>query len=220
MATKKFLGSIAAKAILTQGKAWADGALADAKTYADGEIAKVIGGAPENLDTLKEIADILSNDESTKLGLVQQMAQKANKSTTLAGYGITDAKIVGGVITLGGNTITPLTQHQSLDAYAKTADVNASIAGKADKGTTLAAYGITDAKIAGGVITLGDNTITPITSHQSLAAYAKTADMNSALNLKANKSDVDTTLAAKVNEADLVEFTQAEINAIIAEVVG
>lgn len=29
--------------------------------------------------------------------------------TTLAGYGITDAKIVGGVITLGANTITPIT---------------------------------------------------------------------------------------------------------------
>jgi hypothetical protein len=31
--------------------------------------------------------------------------------TTLAGYGITDANIVGGVITLGNNTITPLTSH-------------------------------------------------------------------------------------------------------------
>jgi hypothetical protein len=34
--------------------------------------------------------------------------------TTLAGYGITDANISGGVITLGANSITPLTQHQSL----------------------------------------------------------------------------------------------------------
>lgn len=36
--------------------------------------------------------------------------------------------------------------------------------------TTLAAYGITDAKIAGGVITLGGATITPLTSASSLAA--------------------------------------------------
>lgn len=42
---------------------------------------------------------------------------KADKATTLAGYGITDAKIANGVITLGGNTITPLTSHQSLDDY-------------------------------------------------------------------------------------------------------
>ena len=37
--------------------------------------------------------------------------------TTIAGYGITDAKIANGVITLGSNTITPLTAHQSLDGY-------------------------------------------------------------------------------------------------------
>ena len=34
--------------------------------------------------------------------------------TTLSGYGITDAKIANGVITLGSNTITPLTSHQSI----------------------------------------------------------------------------------------------------------
>lgn len=43
--------------------------------------------------------------------------------TTLSGYGITDAKIANGVITLGSNTITPLTEHQD-------------IAGKQDKITS------------------------------------------------------------------------------------
>lgn len=36
--------------------------------------------------------------------------------TTLSGYGITDAKIDSGVITLGSNTITPLTSASTLDA--------------------------------------------------------------------------------------------------------
>ena len=36
--------------------------------------------------------------------------------TTLSGYGITDAKIANGVITLGSNTITPLTASSTLDA--------------------------------------------------------------------------------------------------------
>ena len=45
-----------------------------------------------------------------------------NKPTTLSGYGITDAKIANGVITLGSNTITPLTSHQTVS----------------NKGTTLA----------------------------------------------------------------------------------
>ena len=34
--------------------------------------------------------------------------------TTLSGYGITDAKIANGVITLGSNTIIPLTEHQDI----------------------------------------------------------------------------------------------------------
>lgn len=36
--------------------------------------------------------------------------------TTLAGYGITDAKIASGTITLGSNTITPLTSSSTLDS--------------------------------------------------------------------------------------------------------
>ena len=36
--------------------------------------------------------------------------------TTISGYGITDAKIASGVITLGSNTITPLTASSTLDA--------------------------------------------------------------------------------------------------------
>lgn len=62
----------------------------------------------------------------------------------------------------GGTAVdlgTYLTKHQD-------------ISGKADKATTLTGYGIADAKIENGVITLGKNTITPLTSHQSLAAYA------------------------------------------------
>lgn len=42
---------------------------------------------------------------------------KQDKKTTLDGYGITDAKIENGTITLGSNTITPLTEHQDLSSY-------------------------------------------------------------------------------------------------------
>jgi hypothetical protein len=40
----------------------------------------------------------------------------SSKPTTIEGYGITDAKIASGVITLGSNTITPLVSHQSIYA--------------------------------------------------------------------------------------------------------
>lgn len=46
---------------------------------------------------------------------------------TLSGYGITDAKISNGVITLGANTITPLTNHQSLANYYTKSEVNSQI---------------------------------------------------------------------------------------------
>lgn len=49
----------------------------------------------------------------------------SDKPTTLSGYGITDAKIANGVITLGSNSITPLTAHQDISGKAdKTATVS------------------------------------------------------------------------------------------------
>ena len=48
--------------------------------------------------------------------------------TTISGYGITDAKIDSGVITLGSNTITPLTSSDIGDAAAKNVDSSISAA--------------------------------------------------------------------------------------------
>ena len=56
-----------------------------------------------------------------------KIANKAEKATTLAGYGITDAKISGGTITLGTSTITPLTSHQSLDNYYTKDEVDGKV---------------------------------------------------------------------------------------------
>ena len=83
--------------------------------------------------------------------------------TTIAGYGITDAKIDSGTITLGSNTITPLTSVAFNDLTSHP--------------TTIAGYGITDAKFgtAGAdyvPITLGSTTKNVLTAHQSLSAYA------------------------------------------------
>ena len=119
------------------------------------------------------------------------LSKKADKATTLSGYGITDAKISDGVITLGANSITPLTNHQSLAAYAKTADVNTALDKKANKATTLSGYGITDANISNGTITLGSNTITPLTNHQSLDNYYTKGSVDNLIsNLKAGLVNV------------------------------
>lgn len=48
--------------------------------------------------------------------------------TTISGYGITDAKIANGTITLGSKTITPITSHQDISGLVKTSDLTASTA--------------------------------------------------------------------------------------------
>ena len=47
-------------------------------------------------------------------------SEVTSKPTTLSGYGITDAKIVNGTITLGANSITPLTSSDISDMATKT----------------------------------------------------------------------------------------------------
>ena len=61
--------------------------------------------------------------------------KSSNHPTTLSGYGITDAKIQNGTITLGSNTITPLTSVSFSDLTTHP--------------TTLSGYGITDALSSG-----------------------------------------------------------------------
>lgn len=41
-----------------------------------------------------------------------------NKPTSISGYGITDCYISGGTIVIGSSSITPITSHQDLSAYA------------------------------------------------------------------------------------------------------
>lgn len=54
-------------------------------------ISGLINGAPETYDTLKEIADYIESHKSVETALNEAIGKKADKATTLAGYGITDA---------------------------------------------------------------------------------------------------------------------------------
>ena len=85
---------------------------------------------------------------------------------------ISDARTPFSLTTTYTNFYLPLgfTDGTTTVKTAKTGVVDLSsllpdISGKADAATTLAGYGITDAKIENGVITLGSNSITPLTSH-------------------------------------------------------
>lgn len=101
------------------------------------------------------------------------LSGKAATATTLSGYGIADAKIED--IT-GGSKITLGSKYLSLYSWALgSAKPSYTFSELTTTPTTLSGYGITDAKIANGVITLGSDSITPLTSHQSLAGYVPTS---------------------------------------------
>ncbi|MEE1889504.1 phage tail protein [Pseudomonas sp. 137P] len=54
-------------------------------------VAALIDSAPAALNTLKKLAAALGNDPNFAATMSTALASKANKATTLAGYGITDA---------------------------------------------------------------------------------------------------------------------------------
>lgn len=132
-------------------------------------IADLIGGAPESLDTLKEIADKLAKDDDLHKAIEEAIAQKADKSTTLGGYGITDtytkeevATILAAYLTseVAKKTYQPignyLTEHQSLDGYVNAVTTT---------GTGNAVTGITKS----GKTVIATKGATFLTSHQDIS---------------------------------------------------
>ncbi|VVO02989.1 hypothetical protein PS834_02816 [Pseudomonas fluorescens] len=107
------------------------------------EFAALVGSAPESLNAVYELAAAIGNDPNFAASMMNLLAGKAAKATTLAGYGI-------------------------LDAYTKTA-LDALLNGKAGKANTLGGYGINDAirnsnPLPGGSIDIHGETYAFVTS--------------------------------------------------------
>ena len=133
----------------------------------------------------------LSND-SGYLTEHQNISGKADKATTLSGYGITDA-------------------------YTQT-QVNDKLSVKADKASTLAGYGITDAKISSGTITLGSNSITPVTDisgKQDTITGAATTITSS--NLTTNRALISNG-SGKVAVSDVTSTQLGYLNSVTSNV--
>lgn len=78
----------------------------DAMTTAiSNAIDDLIDGAPETYNTLKEIADYISSHQDVVDALNSAIGQKADKATTLAGYGITDAMTATAINTAISNAL-------------------------------------------------------------------------------------------------------------------
>lgn len=63
----------------------------DMNTAISTAISNLIDGAPETYDTLKEIAEYIASDKTAMDTLNAAIGKKADKATTLEGYGITDS---------------------------------------------------------------------------------------------------------------------------------
>ena len=128
------------------------------------------------------------------------IAQKANKATTLAGYGISDAftraettNAISSAVNGKADKATTLQGYGITDAYTKT-QVDTAVKAKADKATTLQGYGITDAYTKAQVDTAVKAKADKATTLQGYGitdAYTK-AQVDTAVKAKADKA---TTLA-------------------------
>lgn len=99
--------------------------------------------------------------------------------------------------------------------YATTTAMNTALEGKADKGTTLAAYGITNAYTKTEADTAFMSS-SEVESAITAKGYATTTAMNTALSAKANSADVYTKTVADstfLKEVPAEYITETELNA-------
>ena len=113
------------------------------------------------VNTYKELIDYAATHGAELTTLVGQVANKADKATTLAGYGITDAYTKTEVDSAFAKKANTLAGYGITDAYTKT-EVDSAFAKKAN---TLAGYGITDAYTKDEII----NSFVDKTSAQSIS---------------------------------------------------
>ena len=213
------------------------------KTEVDEKISALVNGAPETADTLKELSDLIgSNSDAMDLlnsaigskanssdvytkeevdGKIPNVENKADKATTLAGYGIEDAytktEVDGMIPDISGKA-------NSSDVYTK-AEVDEKIpdvSGKADKSTTLEGYGIEDAYTKTEVdekipdVENKADKSTTLAGYGIEDAYTKTEVDGKIPNVE-NKADKSTTLAGYgIQDA----YTKSEVDSKIPDISG
>ena len=160
---------------------------------------------------------------------------KADKSTTLAGYGITDAytktetdSTIDGKIATANETlqaaidakvakadvVTTISEEASETKVASekavataVAGINATVAGKADKATTLAGYGITDAY-----------TKTETGEQITSAVNGAKSELQTAIDGKVAKTDITTVIAASSSASDTKVPSEKAVASAIEEI--
>jgi hypothetical protein len=138
------------------------------------KITKTINGTTSDVVKVSTIKTDLNLSKSD-VGLGNVGNFKAVSTVASQGLSSTEQSNARANIGAGVGTITGIKMNGSSKGSSGVVDLGTvitshqDISGKADVATTLAGYGITDAKIESGVITLGSSTITPLTSHQDIS---------------------------------------------------
>lgn len=124
---------------------------ADATYAKPSDVSSAVSGLETEIQGVKSTANsaltTAQSAESDASNALSQLAGKADKSTSLSGYGISDAYTkteVDTKLSSKANTANTLGGYGIVDAYTKE-EVNTSLSGKANVSTTLSGYGITDA---------------------------------------------------------------------------
>ena len=136
--------------------------------------------AGENLGLVKSGGDVTIQDGTIT---IPSLGDKANKSTTLVGYGIEDAKISDGVITLGSNTIIPVTSVNGKSGASVTLDKTNIGVGNVDNVKQYAAgnpppYPVTSVNGQTGDVTVSAELPEHLVKYDTLAPIETTTPIN------------------------------------------
>lgn len=148
-----------------------------------------------------------------------------SKPTTISGYGITDAKIENGTITLGGATITPLTGFTETDpvwtadksSYSTTTQMNTAIQNATNglaKASALSSYVPTTRKVQGKALSAD---VTVYGSEIAMASNDSTK-LNAAITaLRTATNTLNTAVSGKVGLSQLTVNASAITSATTVE---
>lgn len=146
----------------------ATGAEVNQNAFSNVKVGNVTIEADSKTDTLTLVAG--SNVTITP--------DSANDKITIASSYVNTTYSPGTDLSLSGTTFNHANSGVTAGTYRSvTVNARGHVTGGSNP-TTLSGYGITDAKIANGVITLGSNTITPLTSSSSLNASKLTGTIS------------------------------------------
>lgn len=174
-----------------------------------------------SLRALNDASNLTTNNVNAwkgKLGISDietEVTNKADKATTLGGYGITDAKIADGTITLGENSITPLTASSDIsgdkvkgivaEATKATQDGDGNVISET-YATTTVVEGKQDKLSAGANITIDENTNTISATDTTYTAGTNISISNAnAISVTGvyTSEEVDEKLATKADTSSL-----------------